>query len=95
MRTFLVVHGIVQGVGYRAFVRYKANQLLIKGFVRNAPDGSVEVLAESEDSSKVRRFIEEIKVDNGNIQVFGIDVDEKKLEKHKGEYFSSFTVKND
>jgi acylphosphatase len=40
-----VVHGRVQGVGYRYFVQYVASGLGMKGWVRNLDDGSVEVYA--------------------------------------------------
>ncbi len=43
-RRFLV-HGRVQGVGYRAFVWREAARLGLAGWVRNRTDGSVEVLA--------------------------------------------------
>jgi acylphosphatase len=39
----MVVHGRVQGVGYRAFVEYEALRRGIEGWVRNCRDGSVEV----------------------------------------------------
>jgi acylphosphatase len=39
------VRGLVQGVGFRWFVRERARRLGLAGFVRNMPDGSVEVLA--------------------------------------------------
>jgi acylphosphatase len=39
------VVGYVQGVGYRAFIRKRATQLGVHGWVRNRPDGSVEVVA--------------------------------------------------
>jgi acylphosphatase len=45
-RLHAVVEGVVQGVGFRAFVQQKAVSLGLKGWVRNRWDGSVEVLAE-------------------------------------------------
>lgn len=39
------VVGVVQGVGFRWFVRERARRLGLAGWVRNRPDGSVEVLA--------------------------------------------------
>jgi len=40
-----VVRGRVQGVGFRWFVEREAHILQVTGWVRNNPDGSVEVLA--------------------------------------------------
>jgi acylphosphatase len=39
-----LVRGRVQGVGFRWFVLREASELQLDGFVRNLPDGSVEVL---------------------------------------------------
>jgi acylphosphatase len=41
-----VVRGRVQGVGFRYFARQRAEVLGVSGFVRNLPDGSVELRAE-------------------------------------------------
>ena len=40
-----VVRGRVQGVGFRWFVEREAHLLGVHGWVRNRPDGTVEVLA--------------------------------------------------
>jgi acylphosphatase len=41
-----VVRGRVQGVGFRWFVEREAHILKIAGWVRNNPDGTVEILAQ-------------------------------------------------
>ena len=41
------MNGRVQGVGYRYFVLREAQALGVNGYVRNLPDGSVEVVAEA------------------------------------------------
>ena len=40
----MVVHGRVQGVGFRAFVEYEAMRRGVGGWVRNRRDGSVEAV---------------------------------------------------
>jgi acylphosphatase len=44
-----LVRGLVQGVGFRYFALRQANALGLRGYVRNLPDGSVEVVAEGPD----------------------------------------------
>lgn len=44
-----VVHGKVQGVGFRFFAVTCAEALGVTGWVRNTPDGTVEVHAEGSD----------------------------------------------
>jgi len=56
-----VVYGRVQGVFYRKFVAQKLRRLGIRGYVRNLPDGSVEVVARltEEEIEKVLEALEE------------------------------------
>ncbi|MEM0146826.1 MAG: acylphosphatase [Conexivisphaerales archaeon] len=47
-RVEVNVYGLVQGVGYRAFVKRAADTLHIYGYAENMPDGSVRIVAEGE-----------------------------------------------
>ena len=40
----VVIHGRVQGVGYRFWTRGEAARLGLSGYVRNRPDGTVETV---------------------------------------------------
>lgn len=53
-RKFLIT-GEVQGVGYRFFAQRAAARHQVLGYVRNRPDGSVEVLAEG-PATEVEEF---------------------------------------
>lgn len=49
-----IVSGRVQGVGFRAFVADTARAEGLSGWVRNVPDGSVEVHAEGDAEAMAR-----------------------------------------
>lgn len=51
------VTGKVQGVFYRASTKEKAEELGIRGFVRNEPDGSVYIEAEGSEND-LHKFLE-------------------------------------
>ncbi|MFH1849785.1 MAG: acylphosphatase [archaeon] len=57
MRCRLIVSGRVQGVCYRFRCRDVALGLGLRGFVRNRPDGTVEVVAEG-DKTGLDKLIE-------------------------------------
>lgn len=46
-----IVSGRVQGVGFRAGTRDKAQELGVRGYARNLTDGRVEVLASGSDTA--------------------------------------------
>ena len=53
------VEGIVQGVGFRYYTYRIARELGVCGYVRNLPDGRVEVYAEGtpEQLATLRRYL--------------------------------------
>jgi acylphosphatase len=44
----LLITGFVQGVGFRRFIQKQAQEMIVGGWVRNMPEGGVEVLLQGE-----------------------------------------------
>jgi acylphosphatase len=59
MLLHIIFAGRVQGIGFRKFVKKKADEFGVKGFVRNLPDGTVEVLVEG-DEETLKSFFDAI-----------------------------------
>ena len=68
----VVVSGRVQGVGFRWFVREAAIALDLAGWVRNRPDGRVEVAADGDDD-RVSRFRETLAEGPPHAHVVSVD----------------------
>ena len=60
VRVHVWVQGLVQNVGFRAYVEYSARQLDVAGWVRNVGYDTVEAVAEGEREN-VDRFVEAMK----------------------------------
>ncbi|MFH0834385.1 MAG: acylphosphatase [Patescibacteria group bacterium] len=60
MQLKMIVSGKVQGVWYRASTASVARDLGLKGFAKNLPDGSVEIIAVGEKArlEKLRKWCE-------------------------------------
>ncbi len=56
----VVYRGRVQGVGFRYTARHVAARFAVTGWVRNLPDGTVELLAEGEPR-EVDRFLDALR----------------------------------
>lgn len=56
----ILISGRVQGVGFRYFTKHTAENLNIKGYVKNLYNGDVEVKAQG-DSGNIEIFIEKLK----------------------------------
>ncbi len=44
--VYVIVRGVVQGVGFRYYTVHQAGERGLVGWVRNRPDGAVEALVE-------------------------------------------------
>ena len=49
--SHVVIHGLVQGVSFRAWTQHQAELHGLRGWVRNRRDGSVEALVQGEAHS--------------------------------------------
>ena len=67
-RAHVIVHGAVQGVGFRYFTSNAARRFNVNGWVRNNPDGTVELEAEA-DRATVDEFLAFIEKGNSWAQV--------------------------
>jgi acylphosphatase len=87
MSVRVYITGRVQGVCYRAETRQQACNLGLTGWVKNLPDGQVEILAEGEEQ-RVRDLISWCRQGPPRSRV---DLIEESTEKYTGE-FNSFSI---
>lgn len=64
----VIVYGYVQGVFLRAFASRRATELGLTGYVRNLPEGTVEVQAEGE-RKHLEKLIDYLKVEPPSAKV--------------------------
>lgn len=77
----VVVQGKVQGVGFRAFTELQANLQQLHGWVRNLPNGTVEVEAEG-PRQEVESFLKILEEGSQFSHVTEIIVDWKVANRH-------------
>ncbi|MBW2988652.1 acylphosphatase [Candidatus Woesearchaeota archaeon] len=87
-RVRIIVRGYVQGVFFRYHTYRLARQLGLRGFVRNLPDGSVEVVAEGMDT-KLQQLVEFCREGPEAARVDSIEVEESTLD----EELSGFEIR--
>ena len=74
LHVHMVVHGEVQGVGFRYFTMKIASRYGINGWVRNNRDGAVEIDAEGSEAN-MPEFINAIRKGNGIACIESVDID--------------------
>ena len=75
----IIVQGMVQGVGFRYFVHRSALRAGLEGYVRNLPNGEVEVELQG-DRSLIEEIIKEVTIGPRTADVTNVKVDWKKPE---------------
>lgn len=86
-----IVEGRVQGVGYRWFVQKTATKLGINGYVRNLPDGSVELEAEG-DTESLDILITELKKGPLGAQVQALKSHRRIVQSDAERRFNAFEI---
>jgi acylphosphatase len=74
VRKRVRAHGRVQGVFFRDSTRQEAESAGVAGWVRNAPDGTVEAVFEG-DEDAVERLVAFVRRGPGSAQVHELDVE--------------------
>lgn len=82
--TKIILSGVVQGVGFRYFTLKLAQEYALTGWVRNNPNGTVEMIA-SGDEVQVQSFTQDVIMGNRYSRIDGVDI--KALEKRKFDTF--------
>jgi len=88
VRAHIFVSGRVQGVRFREGTYQKAQKLGVFGWVKNLPDGRVEIVFEGEEDN-VRKLVKWARMGPIFAKVNNIEV---KWEEYRGE-FNSFEIK--
>lgn len=78
MKTLRIyLSGTVQGVMFRKYIEEQANKIGVRGFVRNTPDGKVEVVIEGRDD-KIFQMLEKCKAGTAHTMVRNTEIQEIK-----------------
>lgn len=83
----IIVSGFVQGVGFRYATLKTAQQLQIKGFVKNEPNGNVYIEAEGEIPN-ILNFVRWCNTGSSFARVTNIESNDGEVKN-----FTSFTIK--
>ncbi len=81
----LIVHGRVQGVGYRFACKQRADELGLYGWVKNRSDGSVEIVVEGAENT-LDTFLQWAKKGPPYADVLNVDVVELTTYKAYGNF---------
>ncbi|RSL34347.1 acylphosphatase [Salibacterium salarium] len=89
IKKHMILHGKVQGVGFRQFTQTEAEKLGVKGWVKNKSDGTVEVKAEGEEKT-MNTFIENVRQGHRFSSVQNVDISDTDTVEHNGSFSVTF-----
>jgi len=81
----IVVHGRVQGVGFRFFVQHTGMRLGLVGEVRNNPDSTVEIVVEGRPET-IAEFIKRVEKGPPLARVQRVDVTDAPVQGSYGSF---------
>ncbi|MBB6031996.1 acylphosphatase [Borreliella spielmanii] len=84
------ISGKVQGVGFRFFTEQIANNMKLKGFVKNLNDGRVEIVAFFNTKEQIKKFENLLK--NGNKYSSIENIEKKTLDENYPFQFNKFKI---
>jgi len=87
-QAMIIVHGLVQGVGFRYFVHREASRLGLTGYAENLMTGEVRIVTEGE-RGMIEELVKAARVGPRSAQVSGVQVEWRKPE-HR---FSGFDIR--
>jgi acylphosphatase len=80
MKTYrVIVYGRVQGVGFRAFIYKQARNLLLKGYVKNMSNGTVQIVLQGPEK-QINQLVELAKDGPSLSNVTNIKITEEDME---------------
>tara|TARA_R110002096_G_scaffold432734_2_gene650047 strand:+ start:422 stop:694 length:273 start_codon:yes stop_codon:yes gene_type:complete len=68
--------GRVQGVGFRFTTKQLAKEFDISGWVKNLPDGRVELMVQGDEEEEVNGFVQEIRDSSLAHHIQKVDISE-------------------
>jgi acylphosphatase len=83
----IIVHGRVQGVGFRGFVQAVAERLGLTGSVCNCPDSTVEIIVAG-SPRRIEEFIQQVKQGPSLARVHHLEIQDLSVSKD----YKSFSI---
>lgn len=77
------ISGLVQGVSFRFYAAEYANELGLRGLVKNLPEGEVYIEAEG-DPAALQEFLLWCRKGSPGAQVKSVEVEEGQIKNHDG-----------